>query len=159
VHQAAGVRRIQGLGHLRDDVDGPRGRQRTVALQQFGQVDTTHQRHVDVELAVDLAVVVDRDDVRLGQPRGELRFPAESRLERGVRAEPGRQALERHRPLSNRVERPKDLPHTSDADEFFQSVRAELLLRHEDRPPPTPVGLRLIVLSAVATVYGVRARG
>jgi hypothetical protein len=39
-----------------------------------------HQPHVDEELTVDLAEVVDRDDVWLGEPRGHLGLPPEPRL-------------------------------------------------------------------------------
>ena len=47
-----------------------------------------------VELSLELAPVVDADDVRVRQPRGEVGFPVEPLPERTVGGEIGRQDLE-----------------------------------------------------------------
>ena len=92
VHEALGVRRVQRAGHLAHDPDSARRRQRALPREHLGEVGAVDQPHVDVELAVDLAVVVDRDDVRLGQPRGDLGLAAEPRLELRVGREVARAA-------------------------------------------------------------------
>src|SRR3978361_2561228 len=68
VHQAVGVRGVQGTGDLGHDVHGPGRGKPTVLREQSGQIGTFDQAHVDEQLAVDLAEVVDRDDVRFPQP-------------------------------------------------------------------------------------------
>ncbi len=64
VHQPVGVRGVQRGGDLLYDVDGCLRVERPTA-QDGAQVGTLHQTHVDEELAVDLAVAVDRDHMRL----------------------------------------------------------------------------------------------
>ena len=80
VHDAVGVGGIQRLGDLGDQVDGPVGRQRTALLDQRAEVGPVDQAHVDEQPAVDLAVVVDRDDVRLPQPRDGVGLTLEPAL-------------------------------------------------------------------------------
>ena len=61
--------------------------------EQVRQVGPFHQPHVDVELPVDLAEVVDGDDVWLVQLRGERGLGAEAGLERGVGSQGRRAAV------------------------------------------------------------------
>ena len=49
---------------------------RPVAFQQAVQVDPLDDRHRQIQLALNFAGIVDRDDVRFGQPRGGIRLPA-----------------------------------------------------------------------------------
>ena len=79
VHERLGVRGVERVGHLGDHVHGARRRQRTVR-DEVREVAAVDEAHVDEELAVDLAVVVDRDDVRV----------VELRRQRGLALEPRR---------------------------------------------------------------------
>ena len=67
------------------------------------EIDAIDQAHVEVRLAVDLAVVMDRDDVRVAQAGGKLGLAQEPALEVEVAGQPGWEALERHAPRSLRV--------------------------------------------------------
>ena len=60
------------------------------------QVDAVDAGHRDVEQAALLARVVDRDDARVVERRGELRLAQEPLAEVGL-AERGREQLERRR--------------------------------------------------------------
>ena len=60
------------------------GRQWAAVGEQVRQVGPFHEPHVDVELPVDLAEVVDGDDVGLVQLRGERGLGAEAGLKGGV---------------------------------------------------------------------------
>ena len=60
------------------------------------QVAAVDQPHVDIEAAVDLAVIVDGDDVRVVQPGGGVRLPAEPLGEAGVLGQVRRKHLDRH---------------------------------------------------------------
>jgi hypothetical protein len=64
VYQTLGVRGIQRIGDLCDDLDSSMWRERSVLGDQMGQVGPADQGHIDEQLSVDLAEVVDRDDVR-----------------------------------------------------------------------------------------------
>jgi hypothetical protein len=61
-------------GDLRHDPGGPRGLERP-GFEGLLQVAAFDEPHVEVEAAVDLAVGVDRDDVRLPHPRDDLAEP------------------------------------------------------------------------------------
>lgn len=64
VDQTFVVGSVQGRCDLLGDVDCPYRVERPLRGDEDGQVRADDQRHVDEELAVDLAVVVDGDDVR-----------------------------------------------------------------------------------------------
>ena len=139
VDEAFGVGGVERVRDLRHDVDGPRRREQTDA-DHGGEVDAMNEPHVDEKLAVDLAEVVDGDDVRFAQLGRQRRLAAEAHPVLGVGGELPGQAFERHDPVAPGVEGPKDLPHATAADELLQAVRAEEL-----RPPggqhpgsPTP---------------------
>ena len=68
-----GVCRIERRPDLPDDVRRTRRRQRTLR-EQVGERLPSYQPHVDVEMAVDLAPVVDRDHMRFLQDRGGSRL-------------------------------------------------------------------------------------
>ncbi len=129
VNQPSGMRRVQCGGDLGDDVDRSPGGQRS-ACQDGGQVGSFDQAHVDVELAVDLAEVVDRDDVRFVQPRGELGLGTETGLEHRINGQPGREALEGHDPATDGVVGPVDLAHATSAEQLLEQITPEHQLRH-----------------------------
>jgi hypothetical protein len=82
--QVRGVRGVERTRDLRDDVDGTLGRERP-GREHGGQILALDEAHIEVEASVDLAVVMDRDDVRLAEPDGQLTLPAEPRTEPGGR--------------------------------------------------------------------------
>ena len=95
MHQSDLVRGMHCLGHLLDNQHRPGRIQRTVG-QHLSQVAAVDQPHVDIEAAVDLAVIVDGDDVRVVQPGSGVRLPAEPLGEAGVLGQVRRKHLDRH---------------------------------------------------------------
>ena len=65
------------------------GSSRPETLEEPGQVAPLHVAHRDVEHAVRLAGVVDRDDVRMLERRGDLRLAEEALAEPLVRESSG----------------------------------------------------------------------
>jgi hypothetical protein len=74
VQKAARVGGVQRRGDLTNNRHRPRWVQRTVALEDGGEVGAVDQLHVDVEHAVDLAAAMDLGHVRFGQLRDRLRL-------------------------------------------------------------------------------------
>ena len=126
VHQAFRVRGVERVGHLGEHVDRPLRRQRA-APQQRGEVDALDQPHVQEQASADLAVVVDRDDVRLGQLRGERRLPPEPAAVLGIGRELLLEPLDGDGPVALHVERAEDLAHAAPADQRVEPVGAEAL--------------------------------
>ena len=79
VHQPDAVGCAERGGDLFDDRDGALRRHRAVGYQLIDGL-AVDQPHRDVEAAVDLAEIVDRDDVGLVQAGRCLRLPAEPGL-------------------------------------------------------------------------------
>jgi hypothetical protein len=67
---------LQRSGNLLDDPHRPRRLQGT-RRQHVLQVAALNQPHMHIQLAVDFAVVMDRNYVRIVQLCGRLSFPAE----------------------------------------------------------------------------------
>ena len=132
------VRGVEGRGDLRDERDRPPAGERSVLGEERTEVPALDQAHVEEQPAVDLAVVVDRDDVRLPEPRDELGLGPEPGLELLVRGEPGRQPLHRHQSLVDGVVRAVHLAHAAPADQLLEAVGAEPLLRHGRSSPSRP---------------------
>ncbi len=126
VHQAAGVRLIQGRRHLADDVRHARRWQRALAIEQRAQVLPGDVTHRDEQAPVRLARVEDGNDVRMIDGRGGPHLPAEPLAERRVPGELGRQDLQRHRPAQPRVERTVDDRHPAAADLLLDLVAGDL---------------------------------
>ena len=78
VDEVVSVRGIQGLGDLTDEDTCPLRRDRTVLVEQRADIGAVHQAHVNEEPAIDLAEVMNGDDVRIPQPRSDVRFALES---------------------------------------------------------------------------------
>ncbi len=76
VNDAAAVGGVERLGDLPREVDDPRRRHRPV-LDQLTHRDALEPLHDDERLALVLAELVDRTDVRMLQRRGEPRLTAE----------------------------------------------------------------------------------
>ena len=91
------VQRLAGVG---DDLDGARGRQRSLGLDDVAQRDTVDVLHHDVGQRaggrLGLAGVVHRDDRRVVERGGVLCFPPEAQVEAGVTSQVGAQHLDRY---------------------------------------------------------------
>ena len=79
VQQSAGMRVIQRVGDRRDDLEHLLRRHpgAVPTSQQVRHVGALHILHRKPQLPVELATIVDTDDVRMGQPRRHVGFPAE----------------------------------------------------------------------------------
>ena len=80
VHQAVVVGDVERRGQLLDHPHRPRRAQRALALQDAMHVDTVDDRHYQIQPAVDLPGVINRDDVRFGQPGGGMGFTSKPLL-------------------------------------------------------------------------------
>src|SRR5581483_4019233 len=89
-----------------------------------------NQAHVDIQPTLDLAVVVDRKDVRLVQPGSKRRLRPKTRLELRISGQSSWQPLDRHLAALHRVERAVDLTHPAPTDQAIEPVRSEHLPRH-----------------------------
>ena len=113
------MRRIQRRRHLLDDRDGPFRGEWPVGFGQHGsEILAVDQPHVEVELAVDLAVAVNGNDVRLAQARRGVRLAAEALLEDRVAGEVGGQDLECDDSVGDGVVRPEYLAHSAPTEQF-----------------------------------------
>ncbi len=106
--------------------------ERAVVLDQLGErrpVDQFHDDEVRVVFAPD---VVDADDVRIGQPRGGLRFVVETPNEFGVGRKLRAQHLDRDAAAQHRVGAGIDGGHSALADLPFEAIALpESPLGHE----------------------------
>ena len=128
VHQADGVRGVEGAAGLFEHVEGVPHRQRALAGQHVGQRLAHHQLHDQVGQraagggVVDLAVVVDRGDPGVGDACGDLGLGPEPFDELGVGGELGLEHLDRHVPVQDGVVGLPDLTHPAGGDEAQQAV-------------------------------------
>lgn len=132
MHETVGVGGVQGARELGHDVDGAFGRERSLPCHDGAEVVTDHEAHVEVQAAVDGAEVVDRDDVRLVEPRDQCRLPAEPRSEHRVVGEIRDEALEGDDAVTHRVLGAEHLTHPATAEQLEQLVGPEGL---HDREP------------------------
>ena len=123
VHQASGMRGLQGGGGLSDEAHRSRRIKRSL-VQQPGQrwpVDQ-FQHQVGRIRCSDLLVVVYRRDARMGQQPGIPGLgsePGQAFLMSGIA---GPQQLHRHRPAQHEVGGPPDLTHRACGDTVVQPV-------------------------------------
>jgi hypothetical protein len=129
VDQAVVVGGVEGVGDLADQVDRAAGVHRPV-LQGLAQVGAVDQAHVDVEPAVDLAEVVDRDDVGLAQPGRDAGLAAEPAGVLRVVGQDLREELDGDVALVAGVVREVDLAHAAGAQQHLQPVVPEIAGEH-----------------------------
>lgn len=118
---------VQRIGDAFDHLDGPLGSDRPARRQYRGQAAAPDQLHVQVEPVVDLAEVVDVDDVRMPQPGRHPRLAQEPLCGVRVVPEPGQQHLQGHDPIQGRVEVAPHLADPTGAELRIQAVAAEHL--------------------------------
>ena len=128
------VRRVERVGDLLDDPDGPFRRQRALGGDQGSEVAAPHQAHVDEHAVLDDPEVVDRDHVRGVEARGDPRLAAEPLAHVGIVLVVGQEPLERDRAFAHGVEGLVDLAHPAAPEPRPHPVRTELLCHQ--RPTP-----------------------
>ena len=126
VDEAALVRDAQPARDLRDDVGRPSQRQRALLPDQRLQVGAGDVSHRDVEEAVLLARVVDRDDVRVVDRRRETRLAHEPLAKGVVLRELGAQHLERDLVPEAHVVGPEDDAHAAAPEHSLDAIRGEV---------------------------------
>ena len=125
MHKTARVGRIQGARHLRDDADRVR-RVQTAALQALLEVTPLDVAHGDEEDVLGRPGLVDRDDVRMVDRRGQLRLAQEAVTERLVLGEARSQQLERDLPLEPQILGQVDDAHAAQAQQRLDPIAGEL---------------------------------
>ena len=126
VHETAGVCGVERCGDLRADGDRPSRLERALRSEQRAKIDAVHEPHREIDTAVDVTCVVDRDDVRVLQRHHELRLARESLAEAIVARQGRRDELERDRSLQAQVVRPVHDAHPTAADQLLDPVPEEV---------------------------------
>ena len=83
----------------------------------LGQRATRYELHAEEATAIDLADVVNLNDIRMAELSGRIRFPREAGHERGVAGPAFRHHFERDGPIERKLLREKDGTHAA-ATEF-----------------------------------------
>ena len=120
------VRGIQGLGDLTDQIHRPLRRDPTVRIEQRADIGTVHQAHVNEELAIDLAEVMNGNDVRIPQSRSDIRFTLESLEILSVTRQGLGQELESDVPVTLRVVRLINFPHSAATQQRIKAIVSDL---------------------------------
>jgi hypothetical protein len=95
MNEPALVRDVQGVGDSGEQVERPSRVERAVPRKQLAQVTAADEAHRQKQVAIGLAEVEDRDDVRVLKGRGQLRLPQETATEALVAGQLGVEQLER----------------------------------------------------------------
>ena len=125
MHEAARVCRIEGACDLSQDADRVR-RVQAAVFEAFSQVTPLDIAHGDEEELLGSPGLVDRDDVRMVDRRGQLRLVEEAVTERFVLGEAGSEQLERDLPLESQILGQVDDAHPAPAQQRFDPVAGEL---------------------------------
>jgi len=124
VDQAGRVRGVQRRTHLRGDARDLGRLLGALIAQQGADIGPAHQLHRDVERALDVAGVVDRDDVGMVERGGQPRFAHETLAE--VAGQARREQLERHGPPQMHVLGAVDDAHPAAAEHVLDAVARDL---------------------------------
>ena len=122
--------RVERAGHLLDERHRAMRCERTDSLDKISGVETLDVAHVDEQVPGQLTEAVDRDDVRVAQPRSQAGFLLEPGPEVGVVGQMRSQSLDRHDPLVLGVEGPVHLAHPTAAQKSIEPVRTEPVVSH-----------------------------
>src|SRR5262249_42672108 len=123
--EAACVRCVKRARELRDERERASCLERAVATKKRTKVGAGDVAHRDVEQAVELTGLVDRDDVRMLQRRGELRLAEETLAESVVLAELRCEELQRDLSLQTKIVGAVDDAHPAPTENALQVVLAE----------------------------------
>jgi hypothetical protein len=146
VDKVVSVRGIQGLGDLTDKIHSPLRRDLTVRFEQRADIGTVHQAHVDEELAIDFAEVMNGNDVRIPQSRSDVRFTPESLEVLLVTRQGFGQELEGDVPVTVCVVRLINFPHSAGTQQRLKAIVSDLPQGHENRP-------QKVTTSSLCTAY------
>jgi hypothetical protein len=116
MHEAGGVRGVQGRGDGGEKGSDPVAGQRALLPDDRAQVPADDEPHRQVEHAVRLAGGVDGNDVQVVNGGDSARLPDEPLAELRVVGERGREDLQRDGPAEGLVPRAEDDCHPSGAD-------------------------------------------
>ena len=108
---------VESAGYLGEDRERSLGRELALALEDRLQVAPLDVAHRQVELAVPLARLVDRDDVWVVERRREPRLLQKAGSEAFVLGQLGRDQLQSHWALERQIGRPVNDAHAAPADE------------------------------------------
>jgi hypothetical protein len=122
VDEVAPVSRLERAGHLRDYRDGTIDFEGCLRSKQAPKVRPVDMAHGDVEHALRLPRVVDRDHVLVVDARGHARLPQEALAEAIVLGKLGREDLERHLAVHAQVLGQIDDGHPAPRDERLDPV-------------------------------------
>ncbi|MEY2512728.1 MAG: hypothetical protein QOJ89_86 [bacterium] len=124
VHEADRMCRAERVGDLREDRDDAPRRQ-ALGRHKLAQVGPLDEAHRDERHAVAVAGVVDGDDVRVIEHRGDARLVLEAPPRLVVAEQRGRDDLQRDGPLQRQLRRAVDGPHAAAAGERVDAVAGE----------------------------------
>ena len=125
MHEAAGMGGIERARDLREDAYGIARLQATL-LQALLQVAVLDVAHRDVEEVLGRPGLVDRDDVRMVDRRGQLRLTKEALAERLVLGEARSEQLERNLPLEPQILGQVDDAHAAPAQQRLDPIAGKL---------------------------------
>src|SRR5258708_25691135 len=134
---------IHGVGNLRAKIQDGFG------WQSIGR-DATAKRfagkvfHGDVRLAIDLAHLINREDVRVTQGGGGTRFAQDELARLRIGESACRGQLEGYVAVEGFVPGTKDYTHTASASFFQHDVVGECLANHQEGPMRGIIGRRAI---------------
>ena len=125
VHEPARVGGVERSGDLLERCGRPRRLERALAQHRL-QVGALDEAHRDVQLPVDLARVVDRDDVRMLDRGRQPRLAQEALAERHVVGELRGEQLQRDVAVEREVVGAVDDAHAAAADQRLDPIAGEL---------------------------------
>src|SRR5262249_14584104 len=94
--------------------------------EERSEVGAVHEPHREVQTAVDVAGVVDRNHIRMLQRHDQLGLACEAFAEALVERKRRRDELHGNRPLQAKVVCPEDHAHAAAADQFLDPVAEEV---------------------------------
>ena len=126
MNEALRVRRVERVRDLRDDREPAPRLESTLLAEQRAQVRSLDEPHHEVQLAVELARVVDRHRVRVLERHRELGLALEALSEALVEREVRRDQLQRDRAFQALVVRAVDDTHAALTGERLDPVPEDL---------------------------------
>ena len=126
VDEPAGVGGVERGRDRCEQRKGPFGREHPLSCEELPQVGALDVAHRDVELAVNVVGLEDRDDVRVVEAREQLRLAQEALSEAIVLRQVRSEQLERHPAFEAQVQRSVHVGHPTTAEERLDPVASEV---------------------------------